>query len=263
MIRLDNRTGSKELARYFPAFGITPLLTKLDFGDADFFGLGPKGTVSIAVERKRISDLIDSMEKKRLSGHQLPGLGENYDYAYLVVEGIWRTGKDGVVEQLAGKGRWIGMGILARAVQNYLMGLSLRAGLLVWQTSDERETVEFIVSQYHMWQKPWAQHKAHDQVYAPANGERGRGLMVRRREVTETEKMYMQIEGVETKARELVKEFKDMGDLTGAEAAKEKLHELGWDGWLEEDRKRRKKRLLGVQGIGAVLAERILERVGG
>jgi len=97
-IDLDYRTGSGELEKLFLPYGIKVNRTKLEFGDLAFEGRGPHGACSIVIERKRITDLIQSMESRRLSGHQLPGMAERYDYCYLIVEGIWRPGQNGELE---------------------------------------------------------------------------------------------------------------------------------------------------------------------
>src|SRR5262245_5878451 len=98
MIRVDSRSGSGELSPYFEPYGLVVEKTHLDYGDFDFEGSGPKGKCGVVFERKRIEDLVDSMQTGRLSGHQLPGICENYDYGYLIIEGIWRPGREGFLE---------------------------------------------------------------------------------------------------------------------------------------------------------------------
>lgn len=169
MIKLDDRIGSGELLPMFRPFGVTVQKVRLDFADVCWEGWGPKGRVMVGLERKKLDDLIQCMHDGRLSGHQLPGLCETYDYAYLVVEGIWKTDSNGEVVELSRRGDWVRKGIQARAINNYLMGLSLRAGLIAWKTSTDRETVEFIVDQYKMWEKRWEEHKAHERIYTGGN----------------------------------------------------------------------------------------------
>ena len=183
MIQLDDRIGSGELLPYFRPYGIRVEKVRLPFGDVAWEGSGPNGRCMIGLERKRLDDLVQSMQSGRLSGHQLPGMVETYDYGYLLVEGIWRTSQStGEVEVLERSGKWERRGIQVRALHNYLFGLSLRAGMLAWKTSNERETVEFVVDQYRMWEKPWEDHSAHEQTYTGAvamelagGGELGRG----------------------------------------------------------------------------------------
>jgi ERCC4-type nuclease len=215
-IRLDDRTGSKELAPLFKQYGIQPELCRLEFGDLAFDGRGPKGFAAVCMERKRIDDLIDSMQSRRLSGHQLPGMSANYDYAYLVVEGIWRSGSDGHIEVSAGRDRWIPRGLHSRALLNYLMGLTLRAGLVVWRTHSAAETVDFAVSQYKMWQKPWLDHKCHDTVYSPAATNAGRTLLLRPRNISLAELMARQVPGIDDRAIEVARKFPTPRKLVNA-----------------------------------------------
>lgn len=167
MIRLDDRVGSGELLPLFRPFGVSVEKVRLEFGDLCWQGNGPKGLCMVGVERKRIDDLVQSMQSGRLSGHQLPGMVENYDFGYLVVEGFWKADpQTGELLVSMGRDRWVKRGIQVRAIHNYLFGLSLRAGMLVWRTGTDRETVEFVVDQYRMWtEKRWDEHKAHEQVY--------------------------------------------------------------------------------------------------
>src|SRR5262249_5778675 len=149
--------------------------------------------------------LIQSMTTHRLSGYQLSGLAEHYDYGYLVVEGIWRPGANGEIEVTNGRGGWISRRMHSRAVTNYVMGLALRAGLIPWRTITPEDTVSFIVDQYRMWtEKAWDEHKSHDSAYAPSDptaASRGMRLSFRPRTVTLAEKVAMQLPGMDDKAR--------------------------------------------------------------
>lgn len=250
MIRLDPRAGSGELAPLFRPYGVTVRVEHLDFGDMDWLGWGPKGESAVVVERKRIDDLVQSMTSGRLSGHQLPGMARNYDYAYLVVEGIWRPGADSELTIWEGKGeagRWVSRAIHCRAVHNYLMGLSLRAGMVVWRTASDRETVSFVVDQYRMWtEKKWGEHTCHDQVYAPADNSNGAGrrLQLVVREVGLAERVAMQLPGIDRKARAVAKRFGTVERLVGASVE-------SWAGvpWVDKGGKKRK--------LGKVTAEKI------
>jgi ERCC4-type nuclease len=234
VIRLDDRRGSGELERHFLPYGIKVVKTRLDFGDFDFLGNGPRGVCAIVVERKTISDLLDSMKSRRLSGHQLPGIGEGYDYAYLIVEGVWRLGVDGSVEVPSGKS-WRSEGVHYRAVDNYLDSLMLRAGVNVWRTYGELETVAAVVDRYRGWNdKKWHDHHAHDQVYAPATPTDGRRVLLRRREVSLCEMWAMQLPGVDRKARTAAECFRSAQVMANAEES----------AWLE------------IEGIGKKIAAR-------
>lgn len=231
-IMIDSRTGSKELAPLFLPYGIQPQLTKLDFGDIAFEGNGPSGRSAIAIERKQISDLVESIQSRRLSGHQLPGMAETYDYCYLVVEGLWIPGPEGEMQfgyggtkgqRFGGSWRPVhGKSILYRAVDNYLSTLELHAGIIYRRTLDPLETVHMIVDLYHWWNdKQWKEHSAHLAVYAPAEPilQRGRKLNLSRREVSLTEKWAMQLKGIDTKAELVAKYFHSAREMALATEA--------------------------------------------
>src|SRR5271169_4444109 len=126
MILLDDRVGSHELLPYFSPYGVQVESTRLDYGDACWVGKGPDGDCMVGVERKTIGDFISSMRGKRLAGHQLPGLMSSYEFTYLIVEGIYRPGETGELEQRQGHGKgksgwgWKGMGVRYREVDNHL-----------------------------------------------------------------------------------------------------------------------------------------------
>lgn len=218
MLRLDYRAGSGELKDLFKPYGVRVTRAKLDFGDFDWLGRGPTGECGVVVERKRMDDgdFIASMQSRRLSGHQLPGMAASYDYAYLIVEGIWRPGPDGEL-QIQRWGKWVSQGVHARAINNYLMGLCLRAGVIVWRTANKEETVAFIVDQYRMWtEKDWEKHTSHDQVYTSTNMSAGIKLTLKPRTIAPVEIVAMQLPGVDRKARAVAKYFRNVDDMVNA-----------------------------------------------
>ena len=254
MIALDYRTGSKELAPLFHPFGIQVDLCALDFGDLAFEGNGPHGRCMVAIERKRISDLIQSIESRRLSGHQLPGMADAYDYAYLIVEGLWRPGSEGQMEVGHGTldsdgptfgGRWAsarGRALHYRAIDNYLATLELLAGVIYRRTMNPLETVFTVVDLYRWWnEKLWGEHSAHLSVYAPAIAKQGKGrLNLAHREVSVAEKMAMQLPGVDSKAQLIAAHFGSVRAMVNATEAQ----------WAE------------IPGVGKPTAKRLVEVMG-
>lgn len=244
MIRIDQRIGSGELEPLFKPYGLKVHKTKLDYGDFDFEGNGPKGKCAIVFERKRIEDLLDSMQSGRLTGHQLPGISESYDYGYLLIEGAWRANADGLLEISNGRGGWTARGLPVRAVTSFVMGLCFRAGLVPWKTFSPVETVAFIVDQYRMWNdKLWDEHTSHLTVYAPAGevGGGGFGLSLVRREVTMAEKVAMQLPGLDSKAKYAVREFGDVFGMANA-------NESQWAGMPWKTRKGQARKLGAIGG---------------
>jgi ERCC4-type nuclease len=239
-LRLDDRIGSKELVKLFDPHGVTPKVCRLEFGDIDFLGQGPHGECAICVERKTIGDLVASIQSDRLSGHQLPGMASLYDYAYLIVEGIWRPGADGGLE--IRKGAWGAFRnrMSYQAVDNYLSTLEIKTGLIFRRTSTQAETVAVIVDLAKWWSKAWADHQSHDRVFSLASPDEGRKLHLARRKPSQVELVAMTLPGVDTKAKEVAKAFRTVKDMVLAD-------ERAWR---------------AINGVGVIGAKRIMEALG-
>jgi ERCC4-type nuclease len=222
MIRIDSRVGSKELEPLFLAYGIRAEKTTLDYGDFDFEGNGPNSRVAICFERKQLSwrsvDLAESMFTDRLNGHQLPGMADRYDYAYLIIEGVWRHGAQGELEIPDRWGNWKARQVPARAIVNFTMALAIQAGVIPWRSMSPIGTVAFIVDQYRWWQKRWHEHGSTEVVYAPADPRLGMGIHLNPRKASFREKVIMQTPGLDEKARWAAKYFKSAREAANASA---------------------------------------------
>jgi ERCC4-type nuclease len=167
VILIDERQGSRELSHIIP----NSTLVHLDYGDAMFIGQGPEGPVSIGVERKTIHDLIASIDTGRLSGHQLPGLMDDYYRVYLVVEGMWKEGQTG--EVLVRRGReWRMLTHGQRhysvaGVWHYLCTLEEMTGVRVRVSPTIRTTARIIEHLAGWWGKEWDKHHAHMAMHKP------------------------------------------------------------------------------------------------
>lgn len=249
MIRIDHRTGSAELQPYFRRWGVEAVIAQLQFADFAFTGNGQSGRVVVGVERKTIRDLVNSMETKRFAGHQLPGLLDHYHDVYLVVEGVWRRGEDGSVEELRGGWQTLYQGgrrlVYYRGVDNFLTTMSLCCGVVVKRTLDAPETAAAIVNLYRWYEKPWEEHGSHKAVYAPGEVARRRGSLDIRPSNADPPlvlKMLMQVDG-------LGQELAERAVAAGLGSALEMVR------WEEAEWRR-------VKGIGKVLAERIRKELG-
>lgn len=246
-LSIDDRVGSVELAPLFLQWGIQAQVKRLDFGDLAFEGNGPNGRSAICVERKRIEDLIQSMESKRLTGHQLPGMAEQYDYCYLIVEGIWRPGAQGELQVGRGGfeadrfgGRWVTYPrLLYRSVDNYLATLELHAGVIYRRTLSPQETVAVVVDLYRWWrEKLWHEHSSHLGVYAPAIPRPGKGrLNLARRTISYAEKFALQIPGLDAKAQAAAEHFGSGRAMANA----------GIEDWIQ------------IKGVGKTIAKQAVE----
>jgi ERCC4-type nuclease len=165
MIYVDRREGSIDLD---PLIVSPHIVVTLDYGDVMFDGEGGEGVALIGVERKRITDLINSIASGRLVGHQLPGMFRTYDVSYLFVEGIMKgdrmTGellhsKDGGKSFRTvsfGKKTWTEKGVC-----NFLTTLETKTPLHIRLTRDARATARMIEYLAGWWGEKWEKHSSH------------------------------------------------------------------------------------------------------
>ena len=177
---------------------------RLEFGDVTFQGNGPDGECSVGIERKRLSDLLNSMLDRRLAGHQLRGLGNAYDFRYLIAEGVWRPGPHGEIEELVGR-NWVPFysrepgrpAVAYRQLQNFLTTLEFMAcrpgpgtgtgpdpgpgpgpgpGLVIRRTSNLHETAVQVIALWHWFNdKEWREHRSHEALYCGPVPNKGHG----------------------------------------------------------------------------------------
>jgi ERCC4-type nuclease len=163
VILLDDRSGSVELAPLLPPELVK--IERLQFGDAAFTGNGPGGVDLIGIERKGLHDFINSADSGRLQGHQLPGLLASYNHVYIILEGLWRPGDNGMLEEWR-RGGWQELQKGSRRyptslIDNLLNTLSVVTGVIVRQTSNQKQTASLIHHLYLWWQKDWEKHRGY------------------------------------------------------------------------------------------------------
>jgi len=178
-ILLDDREDTS-ISMHLEQYGLPISTVRLDFGD---LVIQSSNGWLIGYERKRITDLIASMQDRRLSGHQLRGMYGLYDRVELVVEGLWRPGEHGEIIVPNGRGLgggWQtlyhrGSGISYRQVDSYLYSQCEMGGVYVWRTGSVAETAALYASRYHWWQKDYELHRSHDVLFSndPAAQRRG------------------------------------------------------------------------------------------
>lgn len=227
-IYVDKRAGSVELYAPLSQRSVPVELTTLAFGDCCFIGHGPQHPVLIGIERKRITDLLQSLTTGRLSGHQVPGLIEHYPYRWLLVEGQYRESRDGLIE-VPRKGRWETIRLHYAALEAYLVTLTLRAGLRVQRTYSLDESVAWLSVLWSWWtKKEWSEHRSHLALHDAADyGAFYKPTLVHR--------VAAQLPGIDEKARDVAAKFQSVQDLMNAEEAT----------WRE------------IPGIGKITAARI------
>ena len=200
----------------------------LEFGDFAFCGNGPDGDVlMVGFERKVLTDMVTSMRDGRLSGHQLPGLfNGSYAVVHIIVEGVWRCGKTGLIETRFGK-EWGAYGsrtrhgkpVMFRELDGYLATMQYKRGVVVAYTGYPDQTAAYVVSRYKWWnEKVWEQHRSDEQIYAPFSSTVGarRSGFGGQRTVPVVEKMIAQLNGVDAAAYSIAREYRTVEQLMGA-----------------------------------------------
>ncbi len=164
MIIASSAVGSKELAPIISRLGVKCDLMHIDYGDFIFEGRGPKGPISIAVERKALHDMLHCIEDSRYSGHQKIGMRNDYDVSVLMVEGLWRAHdpEGWLMEFFPSSNQWGyckpgGKRVLYSKLRRYLFSVAL-AGVIVMYTRDMFQTAYDVCELYHYFSKPWDKH---------------------------------------------------------------------------------------------------------
>jgi ERCC4-type nuclease len=170
MIQIDERIGSRELESLILSYGAPTKITKLKYGDFVIFSKnGPdQQPCSIAFERKKVLDLVASIESGRLSGLQLPGMLQTYDFVYLIVEGEYRPDPGtGRLHIKSNQGRykstvWRDQARDYRMIDAYLTTLRLKTPVQVIRTKDPDDTACQLYMTWHWFNsKRWDSHKSH------------------------------------------------------------------------------------------------------
>ena len=180
MISVDDRVGSRELEKPLRALGCSTRLERLPYAD---FAFQSHDGLPIGIELKAIGDLLNCIESRRLTDHQLPGLLSYYSRVYLIVEGMYRPSSDGLLEIY--RGSWSGAPSGRRwmyaSVDNFLTSLEEEAGVKLRRTSTRAETAFCIKDLWGRWQK--REHSAittHTGVETPEIAIGPRPLLVHR-----------------------------------------------------------------------------------
>lgn len=173
-IYIDDRAGSADLAPLLRARGLPVVLTRMDYGDVSWVGLGPGGEpVSVGVEVKGLHDVLKCICDGRFAGHQLPGLVQSYDQCWLLVEGLWRANsKTGILEYRHRKGLWCEASVgtrrfMYRDLATWLCTVEIKGGIKLVRVSDWNEATLWLSACHSWWtqkkegQVGWEAHKSH------------------------------------------------------------------------------------------------------
>jgi len=108
------------------------------------------------------------------AGHQLPGMQRDYDFIYLVIEGIVKRGRDGLLETPR-RGGWKaythGGAFAWGDLHSWITTMEAKGFVRVRWTRNQSETIRLIRTLYNWWsKKKWEDHRSHmvfDQSGAP------------------------------------------------------------------------------------------------
>ena len=167
-ILIDDRVGSRDLVDdgYMDTLGVPYELTRLASADFVITGNGQNNElITIGIERKVVDDLIASIDEGRVTNLQLINMAETYQQAYLLIEGMYRLGRDNVIEKVVGN-NW-------RPVMNKnmtftrLLGSIIhieQTGVKVIHTNSSYETAVSLRAIHSWWSKPWQDHE-YQEIY--------------------------------------------------------------------------------------------------
>lgn len=164
---VDFRNGSIELLPELQKAGLDARKATLDSGDFAFTGLGPDGDAEFGIERKTLTDFVDSARSGRLYGvstedheSQLDRMLKAFDFPWLLLEGHYMTDQRGrLVEVRARRTRALQGGFSEDGLNKTVLSLDLRGGLRVKETNTTKQSVRWLASLFRAHtDKAWSEH---------------------------------------------------------------------------------------------------------
>lgn len=240
-ILIDSREETP-LVTALAAFDVPICQTFLDSGDCYFTGYGPSASplaatvpYQIGIERKKLDDLCACIQSDRLSD-QIRRMRSIYDKIYVLVEGSWRVSRGGSLEfasHFNGKYEWKplyhrdGSGVSFRQMDSFLSSLSECGEVEVLYSHSVAHTAHLYISRWHWWQKPYNQHRSHDQLYIPDLTRQRRGKAILHTQDPSLAVLWAAaIPGMDSKAWDIGKQFNSAYDLAIADA--ERWRQVTW-----------------------------------
>jgi len=170
MLTVDTRAGSKELIDPLSRLGVSVSPGILAAGDIEFLGNGPEGPAIVLVEHKKLGDLFQCIRDGRFAD-QLRGMRSAGEFNWLLIEGKLRGYAQGSALQMQKSGgRWehVRAGMTYQEMIGWTITMCAVAGVMVWRTENQEESVAWIHSLYNWWTaKEWSKHRAHADFYKP------------------------------------------------------------------------------------------------
>lgn len=224
MILVDQRVGSRELLPVFLRLGADAIMSGELSADFMWSGNGPDGSVLCGVERKVITEALDSMRNHRLEGQQARPMMETCAVRYLVIEGVWRRNPEtDMIEVVKGRTRenrtvWTSPHNIRYAeFVKFLASMRERGGYIPWRTLSADETAAYVVDEWSWWQKPWDEHKTGTHLYIPEfTSRRGSKPSMFRSKATVTERWLHALPHLDNRVTELARMFARPRDIVTA-----------------------------------------------
>jgi ERCC4-type nuclease len=172
VILVDDRKGSGEVAPILRGLGVPVKVVRMDSADFAFEGQGPKGACLVGVERKKVSELIQSIQSGRFEGEQLPKMVTTYEHSWLIVEGVFRPNPQSGVLEEGVRGGWREIiqgrtGFAFCQLDNFLTSMQARVHLMVKYANTVEDTAHIVKGMWQWYRKPWQQHKSGLVIYTP------------------------------------------------------------------------------------------------
>lgn len=143
----------------------------LPFGDVEIIGKGPGGRpLLVGVEYKKVPDVLTCIRDGRFA-EQARGMAATFEVSWLLIEGEWRLdpmpGSD-MLEVREKRGWESRGGHTYQEMASWMLTMAHRAGVLVWRTSNQRESIAWLRTLYWWWTaKDFEEHQAHLDWYRP------------------------------------------------------------------------------------------------
>lgn len=156
-----------------PAFGSLAIPAPIPHGDFNFWGVW-EGNVPTRVcgERKKLGDLINSISTGRYLAQWQAAREAGFEHFFLVLEGRFRSGNNGLVEvprSFGGRRGWYPAipNLEYVRLDDYLTELTAYLGVIVKQSENPRETVKIVIHLYNLFQDPPEKHGSLHTIYKP------------------------------------------------------------------------------------------------
>jgi ERCC4-type nuclease len=160
----------QEMVNIINRLGVKAEISDLPFGDVCFEGRGPKGSITIGIERKTLHDMLNCIDDARLAGHQVIGMKDLYDVRIVLLEGHWKAHdpEGWLMEGFNGGTSWghcryRSQRQLYSKLYRYLISLSL-GGMIVFYSRDLWHTCYNVVEAYHYFQKRFDDHTSMQEI---------------------------------------------------------------------------------------------------